>query len=343
MPEGCLEGTASILSYIKNNKPQNNRNSSTMHYNCKIIALITLVAFVTGCTENNLPEPELLPVTVSASSEPLTRADDTFVNNNFTEGKRMGVFGYTYTSSWQFYLLPDFFNNQPMTIKSAGSLSYSPLRYWPSGNKKVSLYAYYPYDGDVSNIEPNVNYGMGTFTYTTPTTASAQTDFMVTRRLDNLTSSSGTVNLRFYQVLACIEINVNLTGSSYKQIKEVKVTNVWTKGRFNPYIMNDDLNAIPVSDDWRTNAWPEEFMEDRQDMVVTGELHENTSLDAEDNHLYKLLVIPQRCIDGLMEIQLTMVSNTDVTETKTYNLYDYTSSHKWEAGKRYSYTVTPAP
>ena len=321
-----------------------------MRYICKNIALMALIAFTTGCTEDTLPDSqeELVPLVISASQEATTRADATFVDGSFTAGKQVGVFGYIYpyyTSTWQETLLPNFFDNQPMTLEYNGSiwnLTYSPIKYWPSADKKMALYAYYPYDGDASHIEPDVTYGTGTFTYTTPTTASGQTDFMVTPLLTDLTSSGGTPNLEFYHTLACIEINVNL-GSSYKQVKKVTVTNIYTKGRFVPQVMNEGLAAN--TDAWRSNdditgAWPEYYLGVRDDMTVvdTDELSVSTPLDAEVDNEYKLLVIPQQCMSGLNQIILTLVDNSDNEETIFYNLTD-----QWKAGGIYSYTFNPTP
>lgn len=320
-----------------------------MHHICKNIPLTVLAVFMAGCTESNLPvqQAELQPVAIKVCSEPMTRANGTFVEGSFVAGKRIGVFGYAYDeATWQKTLLPNFFDNQPMTLQqptppatSPWGLTYSPVRYWPVGGRKLALYAYYPYSDDATDIVPDVRYGLGHFTYTTPTTASAQTDFMVTPLLADLTGDGGTPNLQFYQTLACIEINVDISSSTtYKQIKEVKVTNLYTQGRFIPQIMNHDLSATPQSDDWRTEAWPVTHLTDREDMTVTGPLAEDASLDATAHSDFKLLVIPQQCIAGLTQIVLTLVKTDDTETTVVHDLADL-----WKAGCRYQYDFTPTP
>lgn len=305
----------------------------------KQIALALLLALATGCTENAEQEPgeTQVPLAISVSSEAMTRADGTFVNGSFTVGKRVGVFGYVYDAdTWQQYLQPNFFNNQPMTVAddaSTPSLTYSPIKYWPSGDRKVSVYAYYPYSDDTPNIVPEVVFGMGSFVYTTPLNASNQYDFMVTPLLADKTSTDGTLNMEFYQVLACIEINVNLVGTDYKQIKDVRVTKLYYEGRFFPQVMTDGLKA--GSDEWRIKAWPEASLTiDRKDMVVTGALPEGISMSATTTDIYKLLVIPQQCVAGLTQIRLTLVNaTTDAEVTITHDLTEHL-----KAGAVYSYS-----
>jgi len=311
-----------------------------MHNVGKNIALAVVAALAAGCTEHAgpLPQEEMLPVDICASQHTMTRADDSYVGTMFTASKRVGVFGYAYDdATWQPSLPPNFFYNQPMTIESSAAtsqLSYSPVVYWPVEGRKVAVYGYYPYSEDATNIVPDVASGMGTFAYTTPLQASAQTDFMVSPLLTGLTSDDGTLRLSFYHVLASIEINVDL-GTAYKQINKAEVLHVSAKGLFLPQVMTDGISA--GTDDWRTTAWPAIFLSEPVDMTVSGELSENSSLDAGSNNIYKLLVIPQQCVSGQTKIRLTLMDNADNLVTKEHDLSDL-----WRAGTVYRYTFSPA-
>lgn len=302
-----------------------------MHNVGKQIALALLVALAAGCAENAEQEPEeaRVPLAISVSSEAMTRADATFVDGSFTAGKRVGVFAYAYdNATWQSTLLPNFFNNQPMTIESTAatsSLSYSPVVFWPVEGTKVAVYGYYPYSEDATNIVPDVVSGMGAFTYSTPLQASEQTDFMVSPLQTDMTSDAGTLNLTFYHVLACIEISVDLTGSEFTAVSSVKVLNVRTQGTFSPAKMTEDLNAS--SDDWRTQAWTAE--DDLADVAIDN-LPVSGNLTVSD--ATRLLLIPQQCYPSLHRIALTLKRSDDSEVTLTYGL-----TQLWEAGKTYTY------
>ncbi|MBQ7553562.1 MAG: fimbrillin family protein [Bacteroidaceae bacterium] len=305
-----------------------------MHNVGKNMAVVAWLVVMAGCGGSSMEEPmkpqaDLVPVVISANTEAMTRADGTFVNSGFTSGKRMGVFGYAYSSAtWQSSSLPNFFDNQPMTIQSDLTLSYSPVAYWPSEGRKLAAFGYYPYSGDASNIVPNVSSGLGTFTYTTPLAASYQTDFMVTPLVTDQTSSDSPLNLTLYHTLACIEISVDLSGTEFSYISSAKVLNVRTKGMFNPTVFNDDISAN--NDDWRTTAW---ITESEVNDVVIDNLPSTGNLTVSDDT--RLLLIPQQCYPSLHRIELTLVRSDDSTVTTSYGL-----TEKWEAGKIYQYSIT---
>lgn len=306
-----------------------------MHNVGKNIAMVAWLVILAGCSGNGLQEPQAdpVPVIISANTEAMTRADDTFVNTVFTSGKRMGVFGYAYSSAtWQSSSLPNFFDNQSMTLEDSStpsSLTYSPLAYWPSDGRKLAAFGYYPYSGDASNIVPDVTSGLGIFTYTTPTDASKQTDFMVTPLVTDKTSSDNPLNLTLYHTLACIEISVDLSGTEFSSISSAKVLNVRTKGMFNPTVFNDDINNY--NDDWRTTAW---ITESEVEDVNIDKLPASGSLTVTDET--RLLLIPQQCYPSLHRIELTLVRSADLsTVTTSYGL-----TEKWKAGNVYQYNIT---
>ncbi|MBQ8008550.1 MAG: fimbrillin family protein [Bacteroidaceae bacterium] len=309
-----------------------------MHNVGKNMAVVAWLAVMAGCGGSSMEEPmkpqaDLVPVIISANTEAMTRADGTFVNSVFTSGKQMGVFGYAYSSAtWQSSSLPNFFNNQPMTLEDSGStsgLTYSPVAYWPSEGRKLAAFGYYPYSGDASNIVPNVSSGLGTFTYTTPLAASDQTDFMVTPLVTDKTSSDNPLNLTLYHTLACIEISVDLSGTEFSSISSAKVLNVRTKGMFNPTVFNDDINNY--NDDWRTTAW---ITESEVEDVNIDKLPASGSLTVTDET--RLLLIPQQCYPSLHRIELTLVRSADgSTVTTSYGL-----TEKWKAGNVYQYNIT---
>lgn len=310
-----------------------------MHHICKNIFLTAIIGFMVSCTETTMSEPsvEHQPVAICASQQTITRANDTYVDGSFSAGKRLGVFGYAYdNATWQSTLLPNFFNNQPMTIESTAatsSLSYSPVVFWPVGGKKVAVYGYYPYSEDATNIVPDVVSGMGAFTYSTPLQASEQTDFMVSPLLKDKTyaADGGTpLNLTFYQTLARIEISVDLAESGFSAVTGVKVLNVKTQGTFNPQVLTDNLNTEPASDDWRTTAWT--TTSDVQNVTID-DLPASGNLMVTDGR--RLLLIPQQCYPALQRIELTLKRPDDTTVTLTYPL-----SQLWEAGKIYEYKFT---
>ena len=306
------------------------RSKDKMHSVYKNIAWAALLALAAGCTDIGMPEPPTTHVVVAmrASCEGMTRADATYVAvGTFATGSSIGVFGYAYdNATWQTTLLPNFFDNQLMSIgDDHTSLSYSPAAYWPRGDRRVALFGYYPHSSVAANIVPTVTRGTGYFDYETPTTATSQTDFMVSPLLKDRTAADGPLTLNFHHVLACIEISVDLTGSEFASVSSVKVLNVRTKGTFSPAKMTEDLNAS--SDDWRTQAWTTK--DDLADVAIDN-LPVSGNLTVSD--ATRLLLIPQQCYPSLHRIALTLKRSDDSEVTLTYGL-----TQLWEAGKTYIY------
>lgn len=204
------------------------------------------------------------------SSQKATRADGSIVNLNVTalpatsvKSYQVGLFG-AYTGQYKWASLvakaeaqtlteaegetysANLIYNLPADINADGTLTYSPLRFWP--NNKIAtgddvgkyeyctFWAYYPYNptdtpGDygigISTADVGKGKGMGRIHFTMHTDAADQTDFMVSEPAIDCNRdkypliSDGTANgftpkpvpLRFHHALAQVRIYTIINGT----------------------------------------------------------------------------------------------------------------------------------
>ena len=207
------------------------------------------------------------------NSQKATRADGSIVNLNVTtlpataaSSYQVGLFGaYTGQEKWASLVekaagtlteaekeaySPNLIYNLPADINTDGTLTYSPLRFWPNQKHEESVpgsatsqkynyctfWAYYPYNptdtpGDygigISTANIGTGMGMGRIHFTMHTDAAEQTDFMLSEPaidcsrdkyplISNGSADGFTpkpVPLRFHHALAQVRIYAIINGT----------------------------------------------------------------------------------------------------------------------------------
>ncbi|MCR5758989.1 MAG: fimbrillin family protein [Bacteroidales bacterium] len=169
-----------------------------------ILAAVAAIA-LSACSKNEILEtinkvPEGAAIGFSNyTPKSLTKADGTLVENNtpnttLVSGKQFAVYAWQ-TNNGVFLDenpgTPNFMNPAVVTWnndKTTGEgNTYSPVRYWPSGDnpQNLSFAAYYPYGGagitapTFGSGDPFVASGVGTYAFTAQSTPAAMVDFCV--------------------------------------------------------------------------------------------------------------------------------------------------------------------
>ena len=118
----------------------------------------------------------------------LVKANDTYIANNvLVDGKQFAV--YAWATNYGAFLgvnpgTPAFMNPAAVTYNSDTTTgegnTYSPVRYWPSGDEpqNLSFTAYYPYGG-AGITAPTFATGVGTYAFTAQAAPANMVDFCV--------------------------------------------------------------------------------------------------------------------------------------------------------------------
>ena len=183
-----------------------------------LIAASAAIVLATGCAKNErLTSPNDEPHAIGFSNytpKSITKADgDYFVNGgNLVDDTHFAVYGWQTAYNAPLTAIPgtpNFMN--PVVVlwdedtDDGASNTYSPLRYWPSGNNpdKLSFVAYYPYDADpeVTGISApsfngeNAAGAVGTYAFTAKTaSAASMVDFCVSNVVNDQVYGSTNVS-----------------------------------------------------------------------------------------------------------------------------------------------------
>ena len=122
------------------------------------------------------------------SPKSVVRANDTYISGNvLVDGKQFAVYAW-YTNYGTFLGTtpgtPNFMNPAVVTYNSDDTTgegnTYSPVRYWPSGDEpqNLSFAAYYPYGG-AGITAPTFGTGVGVYAFTAQAAAANMVDFCV--------------------------------------------------------------------------------------------------------------------------------------------------------------------
>ena len=214
----------------------------------------------------------------------LTKADDTFVDNNSTSplvvGKKFGVYAYSTTNNnaWTTALTATgnavFMNGVEVEFGTNGNTdatanTYSPMRYWPSGDTPdwLTFWAYYPVQSGngITYTTPSGSNGLGTFAFTAASTAATMVDFMVADVVNDKiygtaaeassnthVAANGVVPLHFHHMLTKVQFKfkTNLTTTELENTKvyltEAKLVDIRTQRT---------LNAAYTTTDGTSTSW----------------------------------------------------------------------------------------
>ena len=188
----------------------------------------------------------------------LTKADGSYVaSTTLVNNKKFGVYSYATANGTAFAtssagaLGTRFMDDVAVTYTTGGDSdatknTYSPLRYWPSGDTPdwLTFWAYYPVQADngISYTEPDGSNDLGVFAFTAAATPAAMVDFMVADVVNDKIygeaagdhiAVNGIVPLTFKHQLTKIAIKIKTDNEDELTnvvLTDVKVYNVKTKG-----------------------------------------------------------------------------------------------------------------
>ena len=297
-----------------------------------------------SCNKENAETPRLqnneLPgnaigfsVTEESNGELRSAGDVTDANLN-----KMTVYAH-YTGTYDFSAVasattPNLMFNQSVT-GSSGTWTYSPLKYWPADNQRVSFFAIAPApgaDGIVLNTTGSGSYtGYPSFTVTPPPTPSMQKDIVVASAL-NETKGSGTVGLTFNHAMAKVSFSASYTGSmppsGYVKVKELRLTQVAAGGT---------LSFTSTGFLWsEVSGAAGDYTLTQANGLINEILPANPSSKTISTTAGTLMLVPQTALSAEVQLVATFyngVCEKDITLTATL------STANWEAGKQTTYNL----
>lgn len=223
-----------------------------------IFAAAAALALVAGCAkiENHAPDGNTQHAIGFSNYTPkaLTKAGDTYVSGtSLVANKQFAV--YAWATTYGNFLAanpgaPGFMNPAVVTWTDndaeGANNSYTPLRYWPTGDTpdNLSFAAYYPYGGagiTAPTFDANT---VGVYAFAAQGTAATMVDFCVADVVNdqvygntNATSggaNKGTVNLTFKHQLAKIQFKfkkaTGLGTTTVIELVDAKLQNIKTTG-----------------------------------------------------------------------------------------------------------------
>lgn len=156
---------------------------------------------------------------------PITKADGTFIDNTATAGlvvgKHFAVYanstanGTAFTTSaigntFMSAVSVEFASAK--NTSSTGMDTYSPLRYWPSGDTPdyLTFWAYYPLEtgNGITYTAPTGSNDMGSYAFTAASTAATMVDFLVSDVVNDMVytdGNKGIVPLVFHHQLTKVQ------------------------------------------------------------------------------------------------------------------------------------------
>ncbi len=213
-----------------------------------VLALASCAKFETYNETND----ELRPIAFSNyTPKALAKANDTYVGSTtLVDGKQFAVYAWQ-TAYGNFLEVnpgnPAFMNPAVVTwngdTTDGDGNTYSPVRYWPSGDtpSNLSFTAYYPYGG-AGITAPTFTSGVGTYAFEAQSTPAAMVDFCVADVVNDQVyghtnkgdSYKQSVNLPFKHQLTKVQFKFKKAdgidaGTTIKLV-DAKLYNIKTKG-----------------------------------------------------------------------------------------------------------------
>ena len=214
---------------------------------------------LSACSKNEILEtinkvPEEAPIGFSNyTPKSLTKANDTYVSGtSLVAGKTFAV--YAWKTDYDNFLTanpgaPAFMNPAVVTWNNnsneGANNTYSPKKYWPSGDTpaNLSFAAYYPYGGAGITAPTFSANTVGVYAYEGPATSAAMVDFCVANVVNDQvygetnatfgSSNKGTVNFTFNHQLAKVQFKFktdNEDANTEVKLVDAKLYNIQTVG-----------------------------------------------------------------------------------------------------------------
>lgn len=176
--------------------------------------------------------------------------------------RRIGVFGYSHAGTWAANgttAVADYFLNQAVIDRNGtGDWTYSGVtKYWPTDDKRVSFFAYAPYDdlNEYFTLLPVTNNTAGApkITYSVPASIYDQIDILYNMQSNQTrTTNNGTVAFTMDHALTRVGFQMKLAATEKDRpfvitINELSLENVVNAGTL------DMSKALAATDLWALN------------------------------------------------------------------------------------------
>ncbi len=248
----------------------------------KTLILVAVAAIaLSACSKNEIIEtinkvPEEAAIGFSNyTPNSLTKANDTYVDGAvLVTGKHFAV--YAWQTDYGTFLgvtpgTPNFMNPADVLwnndVTTGETNTYSPVRYWPSGDnpQNLSFAAYYPYGG-AGITAPTFTTGVGTYAFTAQSASADMVDFcvadVVNDQVYNNTNVSptykNTVQFTFKHQLAKVQFKfktvAGLAETTVIELMDADLTGIMNTGTLTAtYALNASpaVNALGTT----TTAW----------------------------------------------------------------------------------------
>lgn len=168
-----------------------------MNHYLPITLLASAMALLSGCSNENSTDEELLPTSAIRFSTYLAAEEagrGTVTDDALLKTNGFGVMGYLHTAETSpTYAAPDFMNKQQVTYDNGTSgWTYAPLKYWPANSTaRLDFLAYAPYGN--ANIQVNGS----TLTFTVNSDPAQQTDLVVATPITDASYATAATGIQF--------------------------------------------------------------------------------------------------------------------------------------------------
>ena len=211
----------------------------------------------------------------------------------------------TYTS----YGLGSYFYKQQAVPNTA--MTY----YWPTADKEISFFAYYPYNNASFTVSSSAaTLGSPVYHYTVPSTISNQVDVMTAQVTDHTAGSQGALTLNFSHHCAAIKISITNNSGSSITVNSVSIEGVEYDGTLHDgtWTLSGNLNTSSV------NPFS---------LSYGSAIANNATADITgSNNIF--IMLPQ-----------TLTSSAKLKVVTADDTYETAISGTWVAGKTYTYSV----
>ncbi len=276
----------------------------------------------------------------------LTKAGDTYAaSTTLINGKKFGVYSYAtkneiaFATSSAAALGTQFMNGVEVTYTTGGDSdatknTYSPMRYWPSGDTPdwLTFWAYYPVQSGngITYTAPGGDNGLGSYAFTAAASAANMVDFMVSNVVNDKIygttagdhiAVNGVVPLVFNHQLTKVQFKFKTTSlvdaSTTVNLLEAKLYNVKTTGTLTTAY---NASATPnITTTWGSQGTPSTY-----DVTFTNgsntinpEIGDNTTwITLGTTALPEAVGTENPAADIFLMVPQDMVSKTDATNAQ---------------------------